>query len=83
METVLYMLLISITNIACVIIGANLRQKVDKGEEVKLPLVNPIEAVRARQERKEAEIEKSRFDAILRNIDAYDGTANGQEDVPH
>lgn len=71
-----------VSNIACLVIGLNLRQKVDKGEEVKLPSLNPIEAVRAHQERREAEFEKNRVDTILRNIDAYDGTANGQEDVP-
>ena len=82
METVLLMLIFCISNIVCLVIGSNLRQKVDKGEEVKLPSLNPIEAVRAHQERREAEIEKSRIDTILRNIDAYDGTANHQEDVP-
>ena len=78
----LLLLVMGLTNIACFIIGVNVRQKVDKGEEVKLPTVNPMEAVRAHQERKEAEKEKSRVDAILRNIYAYDGTSRGQEEVP-
>ena len=78
----LLLLVMGLTNIACFIIGVNVRQKVDKGEEVKLPTVNPMEAVRTHQERKEAEKEKNRVDAILRNIDVYDGTSRGQEDVP-
>ena len=78
----LLLLVMGLTNIACFIIGVNVRQKVDKGEEVKLPTVNPMETVRAHQERKEAEKEKNRVDAILRNIDAYDGTSRGQEEVP-
>lgn len=82
MELVLCMMILGLTNIACFVIGVNVRQKVDKGEEVKLPNVNPMDAVRVHQERKEAEIEKNRIDAILRNIDAYDGTEMGQEDVP-
>jgi hypothetical protein len=77
---VLLLLVMGVMNIACFMIGVNVRQKVDKGEEVRLP--SPMDAVRAQQERKEAEIEKSRMDAILRNIDNYDGTASGQEDVP-
>lgn len=79
---VLLLLVMGLSNIACFMIGVNVRQKVDKGEEVKLPSVNPMEAVRAHQERKEAEKEKNRIDAILRNIDAYDGTSRGQEEVP-
>jgi hypothetical protein len=78
----LLLLVMGLTNIACFMIGVNVRQKVDKGEEVKLPTVNPMEAVRAHQERKEAEKEKNRVETILRNIDAYDGTSRGQEEVP-
>lgn len=82
MELVLCLLVMGLTNIACFVVGVSVRQKVDKGEEVKLPAANPMEVVRAHQDRKEAEIEKSRVDTILRNIDAYNGTSNGQEDVP-
>lgn len=78
----LLLLVMGLTNIACFMIGVSVRQKVDKGEEVKLPSVNPMDAARAHQERKEAQMEKSRLDAILRNIDAYDGTPDRQEDVP-
>lgn len=78
----LLLLVMGLTNIACFMIGVNVRQKVDRGEEVKLPTVNPMEAVRAHQEWKEAEKEKNRVDAIRRNIDAYDGTSRGQEEVP-
>ena len=31
---------------------------------------------------KEAEMEKHRMDIILNNIENYDGTSRGQEDVP-
>ena len=82
MELVLCMIILGLTNIACFMIGASVRQKVDKGEEVKLPAFNPMEAVRAHQERKEVEMEKNRIDTILRNIDSYDGTPDGQEEVP-
>ena len=67
---------------ACFCIGANVGQKASKGEEIKMPSINPMDAVRAHQDRKEADMEKNRVDTILRNIDAYDGTSRGQEDVP-
>ena len=81
MEALLLMIM-GLTNIACFMIGVNVRQKVDKGEEVKLPTVNPMEIAREHQAKKEAEFEKNRIDAIMRNIDNYDGTSRGQEEVP-
>lgn len=65
----------------CFLVGAKVGQKVSKGEAVELPSVNPIKAIREREARKEAEAEANKFDTILRNIEKYDGTARGQEDV--
>ena len=73
---------ISFMNIACFVIGASVGQKVVKGEEVKIPTVNPMEMYREREAKREAQAEQNRLDVIMRNIEAYDGTANGQEDVP-
>lgn len=78
---VLVLALFSLSNIACFIIGARVGQKVTKGEEIKVT-VNPMEAIREREAKKEAEYERSKFDTILRNIDSYDGSSYGQEDVP-
>lgn len=78
----LLMAILSLSNIACFLIGAKVGQKVVKGEEVKLPTVNPMEAYREHQERKEAERVQEKVEAIMRNIDNYDGTAHGQEEVP-
>lgn len=68
--------------IICFIVGASVGQSVAKGEEVKLPAINPIEVYRANQAKKEAQMEQDRVDTIMRNMECYDGTANGQEDVP-
>lgn len=78
---VLLMAVMAASNILCFLIGAKVGQKVVKGEEVQLPKVNPMEAIREHQERKEAERVKEKMDTILRNIDNYDGTPNGQEEV--
>jgi hypothetical protein len=73
-------------NVACFIVGAKVGQYVSRGEEIKMPSVNPIKAEAERACRKEAEREAereaARLDAILRNIENYDGTGIGQEDVP-
>lgn len=79
---VLLLAIMSLSNILCFLIGARVGQKVNKGEEVKLPTVNPVELYREQQARKEAEYKQSQFDTIMRNIDNYNGTPDGQEDVP-
>ena len=66
--------------LACFLSGVNVGQKAAKGEEVKLPTIKPAEPVPVQQE--EAEVAKSRFEAIMQNIDNYDGTEQGQVDVP-
>ncbi len=79
---VLLLLVMGITNMMCFMIGARVGQKVVKGEEVQMPSVNPLELYRAHEAKMEAEKEKNRIDTILQNIDRYDGTSSGQEDVP-
>ena len=78
---VLLMAVMAASNILCFLIGAKVGQEVVKGEEVQLPTINPMEAYREHQERKEAERVKDKVETILRNIDNYDGTPNGQEEV--
>ena len=79
---VLLMAVMGLTNILCFVIGAKVGQKVSKGESVELPSVNPLEAYRKHEARKEANREQDRLNAILRNIEGYDGTSTGQMEVP-
>ena len=77
---VLLLAVMAASNILCFLIGAKVGKTVVKGEEVKVT-VNPMEAIREHQERREAQKEQDKFETILRNIDNYDGTPNGQEEV--
>lgn len=79
---VLLMAVMAMANILCFLIGAKVGQKVSKGEEVNLPTVSPVEAIREHREKKEYDYKQSQLETILRNIDNYDGTDYGQEDVP-
>lgn len=63
-------------------VGAKIGQKVVKGEDIKLPTINPVEMYREHEERREAKKEQDRLDTILQNIESYDGTSAGQKDVP-
>ena len=67
---------------ACFLIGARVGQTVSKGEDIKLPTVNPMEIAREHRNKKEAVMEQDRINTILQNIEAYDGTSYGQKEVP-
>jgi hypothetical protein len=62
-------------------LGAKVGQKVVKGEPVELPNLDPFKAYREHEARKAQREEQERLNTVLRNIDRYDGTGNGQEDV--
>ena len=81
METVLTLAVTGILNVLCFIIGAKVGQTVNKGESVKMPNLNPLQAYRENRARKEAEAEMDKRNTVLRNIERYDGTGRGQEEV--
>jgi len=83
METILIIAVVGILNAVCFFIGAKVGQSVSKGEKIEAPKIpSPVTAYKAHREAKEAEAEKNRLDVILSNIEKYDGTGTGQEDVP-
>jgi hypothetical protein len=67
--------------IGCFLIGAKVGQTVSKGETIELPSANPFDAYRKNEARKMAQEERDRINTILRNVDNYDGTGRGQEEV--
>lgn len=79
---VLLLAVMGAVNVLCFVIGAKVGQTVSKGEEIELPSVNPVEAYLANKAKKEAQKEQKKIDVIKQNIDNYDGTSNGQKDVP-
>lgn len=82
METVLILAVAGAVNVLCFVMGVKTAQKVEKGEEVQIPIPTPIKAVSTREERREAKAEQDRIETILHNIENYDGTGIGQKDVP-
>lgn len=81
METVFMILAVGTLNAVCFFIGAKIGQKVSKDEPIEMPTLNPMKVVRDKRAEKEREMEQNRMNTILRNIDRYDGTPMGQEDV--
>ena len=80
---VLLIAVVGTLNIACFFIGAKVGQTVAKGKEIEVPVIkSPMAMIQEYQDSKEAKKEQERVETIMRNVERYDGTANGQEDVP-
>lgn len=77
----LLLVVMGLVNVLCFVIGAKVGMAVKKDEEIKLPSVNPVEAVKEHINKREAKIEQDKIDKIMQNIERYDGTSNGQVDV--
>ena len=81
METIVLVVLMGGMNLLAFLIGARTAQKADKGEEIKLPSINPMEAYKEHREKAEANKEQERLNTMLDNINNYDGTGLGQKDI--
>ena len=76
---------LAIVGILCIVsfvMGAKVGQTVAKGEKIEAPTVNPFKLYKEHKSRERAEEEMKKIDTILQNIETYDGTSNGQKDVP-
>ncbi|MBQ9913057.1 MAG: hypothetical protein IJO73_02395 [Clostridia bacterium] len=78
---VLLIIAVGVMNICCLFFGVKAGQKVAKGEEVKIPSLNPVKAVREAQAQKELDREQAKERLIMENINNYNGTEFGQKDV--
>lgn len=79
---ILAILVTGVLCIACFFVGAKTGQTVAKGKDIEMPNINPMKLYQAHVDAKAAEEEKNKLDIIMKNIERYDGTGNGQEDVP-
>ena len=78
----LFIAVMGAVNVLCFVVGAKVGQTVTRGEDVKLPNMNPAEAVREHKKKVAAEKDMDRTNTILRNIENYNGSSIGQRDVP-
>ena len=84
MEDLISVIVVSILNGVCFFCGLKVGMSIVKGEPIELPSlpsINPLQAYKERQNKKEAEREQDKLDTILQNIEAYDGTGANQKDV--
>ena len=62
-------------------LGLRNGQKLSNHQEVKMPNVNIPKKIKEYQQSKEEEKEQRKLNKILNNIEKYDGTSIGQEEV--
>ena len=73
METILLIVSIGIMNILCFFIGARVGQKVVNKEEIKLPNINPIQAYREYEVKREIDKADEQYKKDLEAINNYNG----------
>lgn len=70
--------LLTVLNVISFTVGAIIGQKTSKGEAVNIP--NPSKVFNEYKVAKEEREEQEKFNVMMANIDAYDGTPLGQRD---
>lgn len=80
MQTIALVALVGLMNIVCLALGARMGQKISQGQPV-IPSVHPLDAYQNRQQQKKARQDQEKVQRIMENIDRYDGTGMGQQDV--
>lgn len=77
------MIILGIFVMMSFIVGAMIGQKVAMKEKI---VLNPVKIVKDTEEenqlKKEIKKENEKYDIRLKNIDNYDGSGIGQEDIP-
>lgn len=82
MEALLIILATGVISITSFFVGSYVGSKTNKGKPIELPKIDPMKAIRQKNEKAEAAAKKAELETIMRNIDRYNGTAEGQEDIP-
>lgn len=77
--TIAIIIVVSLSNIVCLFIGAKIGQKTAKGQDIKMP--SPAKAIREYKEDKEERQQRTEIATMLENIESYDGTGLGQKEI--
>lgn len=64
-------------------LGLKNGQRLSKNEEVVVPNVNPVKVVTEEIEKHEEKKKQQAYEIMMSNIDNYDGTGLGQQDIPN
>ena len=81
MEIVLICTIFGVFLCISFVLGARVGQKVVCNQEIKMPTLNPVKKVKEIMQEKESKKEEERMGIILQNIENYDGSDLGQQEV--
>lgn len=82
METIILVIVINIMNILCLFFGVKVGYSVSLGKNIELPKINPVKKIKQELNDFERRKEEEKLKVIMTNIDNYDGTSNGQQEIP-
>lgn len=64
-------------------LGLKNGQRLSKNEEVVVPNVNPVKVIAEEIEKHKEKKKQQAYEIMMSNIDNYDGTGLGQQDIPN
>lgn len=81
METILICTVFGVFLCLAFFLGAKIGQTVAQNKTIEIPNLNPVKKVQEIKKTKEEQKELDRMNKILQNIENYDGTDSGQQEV--
>lgn len=81
-DTILLLFLVGCFILMAYTLGLKNGQKLKNDEEIKLPEINPVKAIKNEIENYEEKKKQEINEINMFNIDNYDGTGLGQKDIP-
>ena len=84
-DLILIIIINTICNTLCFFIGFNFK-KDNQVKSIKITKnfkpINPMDLFKSKKEREEQKAEEEKLNAIMQNINNYDGTSRNQIDIP-
>jgi len=82
-ETIILCTIFGVFILFAYTLGLKNGQKLSKNEKITMPELNPVKAIQNEIETQEEKKKQTIFDINMANIDNYDGTGIGQQNIPN
>ena len=82
-ETIILCTIFGVFILVAYSLGLKNGQRISKNEEVVIPNINPVKVVTEEIEKHEEKKKQQAYEIMMSNIDNYDGTGLGQQDIPN
>lgn len=81
LETIILCTLFGVFILTAYSLGLKNGQRLSKNEEIIVPELNPVKVIQDGIETHEEKKKQEQFDIMMSNIDNYDGTGIGQQNI--